>query len=76
MKEIIINVKVNPNSSKNELVKIDERNYRLRVMNPPVKGRANKEVIETLAKYFNITNNQVEILRGATGNYKIIKIVL
>lgn len=76
MREIIINVKVNPNSSKNELVKIDDQNFRLRVINPPVKGRANKEVIETLAEYFKVPNNQVEILRGATGSYKIIKIVL
>ena len=76
MKTLTINIKVNPNSSKKEIIKIDESNFRIKVMNPPVNGRANKELIELLADYFKITKNQIEIKRGLTGNYKIVKIQL
>ena len=76
MKTLTLNIKVNPNSSKSEIVKIDENNFRIKVMNPPVKGRANKELVELLADYFKVTKNQIEIKRGLTGSYKIVKIKL
>ena len=69
-----INIKVNPNSSKSEIEKIDEDNYRARLKNPPIKGRANKELIELLAEYFKVEKENIEITRGLTGRYKIITI--
>ena len=50
MIDLIINIKASPGSSKSEIVKIDEENYRVKLKNPPVKGRANKELIDRCAR--------------------------
>lgn len=76
MKELIISLKVTPRSSKSEVIKIDESNYRIKVKNPPVEGRANREVVEVLAEYFKVPKNQVQIIRGLTGTYKTVKIII
>ena len=70
----IINVKVNPGSSTSEVIKIDNDNYKVKLKNPPVKGRANNELIEILSNYFKVSKNDVEIVKGKLGNFKIIRI--
>ena len=76
MKELILNLKVNPRSSKSEIVKIDEKNYTIKVKNPPIEGRANREVIEVLADYFKVPKSQIEIIKGLTGSHKTVKMIL
>ncbi len=47
---------------------------RLRVTAPPVEGRANAAVIETLAEMLGVRKARVEILRGAVSRIKTIRI--
>lgn len=70
-KGITLNIKVIPNSSRNELVKEDER-IRLKITAPPVDNKANKFVIEYLAKYFKIPKSSIQILRGNTSREKTL----
>jgi len=71
---ITININVSPNSSSSKIIKVDEDNYRAKLKNPPIKGRANKELVELLAKYFKVEKEDVEIMRGLTGRYKVVRI--
>lgn len=69
-----ISVTVNPRSIKPGINRISDRKFRVKIKSPPIKGKANKEVIERLAEYFNISKSQVSILRGHTSRRKIIEI--
>lgn len=40
----------------------------------PVKGKANKELIYRLAKYFAISTSRVHIISGVTSSKKVIEI--
>jgi hypothetical protein len=48
--------------------------YRIRVLSPPEKGRANREVIERLAEHMDIPPSRLKIVRGGTSPRKTIRI--
>lgn len=70
-----IYVKVIPRSSKNEVVKISEGEYRVKLTAPPVSGEANKMLIEILAKYFDVSKSLVSIIGGKSTRKKMVEIL-
>lgn len=70
-----IYVKVIPRSSKNEVVKISEGEYKVKLTAPPVDGEANKMLIEILAKYFEVPKSLVEIIGGKSTRKKLVEIL-
>ncbi len=54
--------------------KIDNDTYKVRVHAAPDKGAANKEVIVSLADYFDVPPSMVKIVRGQTSRNKVIEI--
>ena len=71
---MMIYVKVNANSSRNKVEKISEGQYRARVAELPVRGKANAKLIELLAQYFNVSPASVRIVGGKTSQSKIVDI--
>jgi uncharacterized protein len=71
---IIIEVKVDPRSSKNEIVGAVENVIKIKLTAPPVGGAANELLVELLAKRFNIRKSDVLILKGETSRHKLIKL--
>jgi len=67
-------VTVVPNSKKIEVIRIDKKNYKIRVDAPPVGGKANKKLIEILSYYFNVSESSISIKRGIKSRKKIINI--
>lgn len=45
---------------------------RVKVAAPPVKGRANKELIEFLSRLLEVSRGSVTIKKGATSRSKVI----
>ena len=70
----IIVVKVKTNASKNEVKLIDNKKLSVKTTATPEKGRANKQVILLLAKFYKISKNQLKIVRGLKSKNKVIKI--
>ena len=68
-----IEVKVVPNSSKNELVKT-ETGYRARIRCAPVEGRANEALVALLAKELGVPKSDIEIVKGKTSRNKTVVI--
>ena len=68
-----IRVKVVPNSSKNE-VKEENGILKIHLTAPPLEGRANKELIGTIAKHFKVKKSQIKIIRGARSREKTVRI--
>ncbi len=41
---------------------------------PPVEGKANKLLLELLAKYFNLKKSQIRIIKGGRTRDKVVQI--
>ena len=70
----IIEVKVKTNAFKNEVKLINNKKLFVKTAATPEKGKANKQVILLLAKFYKISKNQLEIARGIKSKNKVIKI--
>ena len=70
----IIEVKVKTNAFKNEVKLINNKRLFVKTTATPEKGKANKQAILLLAKFYKISKNQLEIVRGLKSKNKIIKI--
>lgn len=70
-----LEVKVITRAKKEEIEKISENSYKIKVSLPPEKLKANKRVIELLSKELNIKKQNIRIILGETSSKKIIEIV-
>ncbi len=72
--ELVLNIKVEPRSSRSGIVGHYGNALKVRLTSPPVEGRANKELIEVLAKEFGINKRDVEIVSGKNSKNKIVRL--
>ncbi len=71
---IIIQVKVEPRSSKAQVAGVLGEQLKVKLTSPPVDGAANKQLIEVLSKYFGIKKRAIKIIRGQTSKTKVVEI--
>lgn len=69
-----IYIKVSPRSSKNEVVKVSEGEYKVKLTAAPVDGAANEALIKILAQHFNVSKSLVKIIGGKTAKIKMVDI--
>ena len=69
-----IYVKVSPRSSKNEIIKISEVEYKVKLTAAPVDNKANDMLIRMLAEYLNLPKSSLKIIGGKSAKIKIIEI--
>jgi uncharacterized protein len=68
---LLINIIVKPRSKKQEIIKIDNSSYKIKLKSPAEDGKANIELLKLLKKYFK---RDAAIIKGKTSRKKIIKI--
>jgi len=56
-----IAVQVQPNSRKNEIASFEDGVLKVKISAPPVKGKANRELIEFLSDILNISKGSIII---------------
>ena len=71
---IKVKIKVEPLSSKSGIVGPYGDALKVKLTSPPVEGKANKELIEVLAKGFGITKKDIEICSGQSSKNKVVKL--
>ncbi len=71
----LIRVKVFPGSKKNEIVQKSKNNFEIKVKTKPWKGRANQSVIEVLANYLDISEENIRLIKGFRQRNKIFEIL-
>ncbi len=71
---IIIQVKVIPMSSKNEVIGIDGNIIKVKLTAPPVEGAANEQLIEFMSEILGVKKSSIQMIRGFSGRNKILKI--
>ncbi len=67
-------VKVISRAGKNEVMKISDGEYKVKVTVVPEKRKANEKIVELLANYFKVPKSSVKIIAGKTAKVKIIDI--
>lgn len=68
-----LEVKVTAGAKSNSFKKENELYY-IRIMAKAIDGKANKSIIEFLAKELNIKKKDIEVIRGEKSGKKIISI--
>lgn len=77
---VYLNVKVIPKAQKTEAVELlegadDEQVLKVKVAAVPEKGKANRALCAYLSKFFGVSQSSVEVVRGQTGQRKVLKII-
>ena len=67
-------LRVHPNAARNEVVDFADGQLQVRVAAPPIKGKANKELIAFLSKVLGVGKSSVTIVKGHTSRSKVIAI--
>lgn len=69
---VSIDVHIQPNSSKNQVVGLYGDRLKIKIQSPPVDGKANACVIEFLSEIVDLAKSRVGILRGETSREKTV----
>jgi len=69
-----ITVIVKPKKSVASVEVVTPSHFIVQVKEPPVDGRANAGVISTIARHFNISPNEINIISGYSSRMKTIEI--
>jgi len=69
-----IRVRVYPNANRNEIVSLINGVLRIRISAPPVRGKANKELISFLGRLLNTSKDNISITKGHTDRNKLVVI--
>ena len=69
-----IAVQVQPNASQNRIIRFEDGVLHLRVAAPPVKGKANQELLKFLSRILAVGKSNLAIEKGDTSKRKIIVI--
>lgn len=73
--ESYIKVKVNPRAQCTEIFDIlEDGTYKIRINEPPDKGKANKALVKYLSKILSIPKSRIKIISGERSREKILKI--
>lgn len=70
----LLSVKVQPRSKTPGVEKLADGSFKVRVLAPPDRGRANREVIDRLAQFLDIPPSRLKIVRGETSSNKRVRV--
>ncbi|MFP4082076.1 MAG: DUF167 domain-containing protein [Candidatus Aminicenantes bacterium] len=73
-RQIFLSVKVKPGASRADVQETGPGEYKVSVTAPPIRGRANKEVIQILASHLGISPSRIKILRGQKSRLKRVAV--
>ncbi len=71
---VTIEVLARPGSRRIGLLRVEARGLVIGVASPAEKGRANEELIATIANMAGVPRDKVSILRGAAARNKVVRI--
>lgn len=72
---LMLELYVQPRASKNVIVGPYGDRLKLTITTAPTDGKANKHLIKFLAKYFDVPQNQVKIIKGDNSKYKSVLVL-
>ena len=71
-----VTIVAHPNAKKPRIEKDMLGTLHIYVNQPPLEGKANKAIIESLAKFFNTKKNKIMLLSGEKSKNKLFEIAI
>lgn len=71
---IVIEVKVEPRSSKKGIAGVMDNMVKVKLTAPPVEGEANEQLIEVLSELTGVRKSDIRIVRGLSSRRKVVEI--
>ncbi|NOZ25343.1 MAG: YggU family protein [Nitrospirae bacterium] len=71
---MVLKVRVEPRSSRAEVVGVLGDALKVKLTSAPVDGAANRQLVEVLSRFFGIRKSAVRILKGETSKNKIVEL--
>ena len=72
--EARIVVRVQPNAGRNEVLGFKNGCLHVKIAAPPVKGKANQELIGLLSDILKVSKSNIAIIKGMSSKTKVISI--
>ena len=72
--EAKISLRVYPNASRNEMMGFTDGVLRVKISAPPIKGKANRELITFLSRLLGVSKGSVNIIKGHTTRNKVVAV--
>jgi uncharacterized protein (TIGR00251 family) len=72
--EARILLRVSPNAPRNEVVGFSDGILRVKIAAPPIKGKANRELVAFLSRLLGVSQSSLAIIKGHTGRSKTIAV--
>jgi uncharacterized protein len=72
--DLLLSLRVQPRSKKDEFIAPHGDHYKARITAPPVEGKANEHLERFLAKSFGVKRSQVTMQTGQTSRNKLFRI--
>jgi uncharacterized protein (TIGR00251 family) len=69
-----ISIKVQPRARTQSVEEIGPGVYKVRVLSPPEKGEANRELLRLLADYLEVPPSRLKIVGGLKSRQKLISL--
>ncbi len=70
----MLRLHVRPNAARSEVTGLVNGVLQVKIAAPPVKGKANQELLALLSRVLDVSKNSVSITRGHTSRNKVITI--
>jgi len=72
--QIRITVHVQPNANQNKVVGFRDGVLQVRIAAPPIKGKANQELVKFLSTLLGVSKSSLSIEKGVTGKKKTVAV--
>ena len=67
-----LNIQVQPGVSRNMITRYADGILHVKIAAPPVRGKANQELVKFLSKVLGVSKSSVAIEKGATSRRKVV----
>tara|TARA_Y100000294_G_scaffold56792_1_gene53725 strand:+ start:455 stop:787 length:333 start_codon:yes stop_codon:yes gene_type:complete len=71
---VTFSIRVQPRSSKNEIIGVENGSLKIKLTSPPVENAANQQCIKVISKWLGVSRSRVQIISGLKSRNKKIKI--
>ena len=69
-----LHLKITPNASNNEITDYTDGILHVKIAAPPVKGKANREMVSFLSRLLGVKKSSILVTKGQTSRHKIITV--
>jgi uncharacterized protein (TIGR00251 family) len=69
-----VRVVVTPRAKKSGIIELQNGWLKVKLISPPIKNRANRELIDVLSHYYHVSKSAIRIIRGVHSREKLIDV--